>query len=291
MAPRSGLAAGLGVITGVAALAAGGIALGIELERRIVAKRITRTSEADLEAFFSLRSDGPDVTTPDGVVLHTEIDEGADDDLTLVLCPWLCAEPGLLALPAAALPRPAASSVLRPAFPWQVNPLRGRALQDPPARRRPVPGPAGGRRPWTGGSDRALDGRDDDHATCPVTSRALRQPGIGRRALLHVGWGADRPLTNTRHPGPHLSPSRRAVDGGPEPDTRAGLSGTPRGQRSWICGNSPDGLRIRRAAKVDDVVGVLLGDLRAADARALQPSRFEQSPGALARRVLEYAAA
>ena len=84
MAPRSGLAAGLGVITGVAALAAGGIALGIELERRIVAKRIARISEADLEAFFSLRSDGPDVTTPDGVVLHTEIDEGADDDLTLV---------------------------------------------------------------------------------------------------------------------------------------------------------------------------------------------------------------
>jgi pimeloyl-ACP methyl ester carboxylesterase len=84
MALRSGLAAGLGVITGVAALAAGGIALGIELERRIVAKRITRTSEADLEAFFSLRSDGPDVTTPDGVVLHTEIDEGADNDLTLV---------------------------------------------------------------------------------------------------------------------------------------------------------------------------------------------------------------
>ena len=84
MAPRSGLAAGLGVITGVAALAAGGIALGIELERRIVAKRIKRTSEADLEAFFSLRSDGPDVTTPDGVVLHTEIDGGADDDLTLV---------------------------------------------------------------------------------------------------------------------------------------------------------------------------------------------------------------
>ena len=85
MAPqRSGLAAGFGVLTGIAALAAGGIALGIELERRIVAKRITRTSEADLAAFFSLRSDGPDVTTPDGVVLHTEVDEGADDDLTLV---------------------------------------------------------------------------------------------------------------------------------------------------------------------------------------------------------------
>ncbi len=85
MAPqRSGLAAGFGLITGVAALAAGGIALGIELERRIVAKRIARTSEADLDAFFSLRSDGPDVTTPDGVVLHTEVDDGVDDDLTLV---------------------------------------------------------------------------------------------------------------------------------------------------------------------------------------------------------------
>jgi pimeloyl-ACP methyl ester carboxylesterase len=85
MAPqRSGLAAGFGLVTSVAALAAGGIALGIELERRIVAKRIARTSEADLDAFFSLRSDGPDVTTPDGVVLHTEVDEGADDDLTLV---------------------------------------------------------------------------------------------------------------------------------------------------------------------------------------------------------------
>ena len=85
MAPqRSRLAAGFGVLTGIAALAAGGIALGIELERRIVAKRITRTSQADLAAFFSLRSDGPDVTTPDGVVLHTEVDEGADDDFTLV---------------------------------------------------------------------------------------------------------------------------------------------------------------------------------------------------------------
>jgi pimeloyl-ACP methyl ester carboxylesterase len=85
MAPeRNGLAAGFGLVTSVAALAAGGIALGIELERRIVAKRITRSSEADLQEFFSLRSDGPDVTTPDGVVLHTEVDEGADDDLTLL---------------------------------------------------------------------------------------------------------------------------------------------------------------------------------------------------------------
>jgi pimeloyl-ACP methyl ester carboxylesterase len=85
MAPKwGGLATGLGLITSVAALAAGGIALGIELERRIVSKRIKRSSEAELEAFFSLRSDGPEVTTPDGVVLHTEVDEGAADDLTLV---------------------------------------------------------------------------------------------------------------------------------------------------------------------------------------------------------------
>jgi pimeloyl-ACP methyl ester carboxylesterase len=85
MAPRrSRLAAGFGLVTSVAALAAAGIAMGLELERRIVAKRIKRTSEADLEDFFSLRSDGPDVTTPDGVVLHIEVDEGAEADLTLV---------------------------------------------------------------------------------------------------------------------------------------------------------------------------------------------------------------
>jgi pimeloyl-ACP methyl ester carboxylesterase len=85
MAPRGGgLGAGLGLITSVAALAAGGIALGIELERRIVSKRIARNTEAGLEEFFSLRSEGPDVITPDGVVLHTEVDEGSDDDLTLL---------------------------------------------------------------------------------------------------------------------------------------------------------------------------------------------------------------
>ena len=70
MAPKRGKpASGLGLIASVAALAAGGIALGIELERRIVAKRIVRNTVEDLGEFFSLRSDGPDVTTPDGVVL------------------------------------------------------------------------------------------------------------------------------------------------------------------------------------------------------------------------------
>ena len=83
-ASRGRLAAGLGLVASVAALAAGGIAMGIELERRVVAKRIRRSSQANLEDFFSLRSDGPEVITPDGVVVHTEVDEGPSDDLTLV---------------------------------------------------------------------------------------------------------------------------------------------------------------------------------------------------------------
>jgi pimeloyl-ACP methyl ester carboxylesterase len=83
-ATRGGLAAGLGVIGSVAALAAGGIAMGIELERRIVSKRIARGSQAAVEEFFALRSDGPDVITPDGVVLHTEVDEGPADEFTLL---------------------------------------------------------------------------------------------------------------------------------------------------------------------------------------------------------------
>lgn len=83
-ASRGRLAAGLGLVASVAALAAGGIAMGIELERRVVAKRIRRSSQANLEDFFSLRSDGPEVITPDGVVVHTEVDEGPSDDCTLV---------------------------------------------------------------------------------------------------------------------------------------------------------------------------------------------------------------
>jgi len=78
------LAAGLGLIASVAALAAGGIAMGIELERRIISKRITRGSQEQVEEFFSLRSKGPDVITPDGVVLHSEVDEGDAEDLTLL---------------------------------------------------------------------------------------------------------------------------------------------------------------------------------------------------------------
>jgi pimeloyl-ACP methyl ester carboxylesterase len=83
-ASRGRLATGLGLFASVAALAAGGIAMGIELERRVVAKRIRRSSQANLEDFFSLRSDGPEVITPDGVVVHTEVDEGPSDDFALV---------------------------------------------------------------------------------------------------------------------------------------------------------------------------------------------------------------
>jgi len=80
MASRWG--AGLGLVAGFAALAAGGVAVGLELERRLVNKRIERGDDDD-EQFFGLRSAGPDVTTSYGVVLHTEIDE-LDSDLTIV---------------------------------------------------------------------------------------------------------------------------------------------------------------------------------------------------------------
>ena len=85
MAPKRGrLATGLGLVASVAALAAGGVALGIELERRIVSKRIARTSEENLEELFAVHSEGPDVITPDGVVLHTEVEQGEADDITLL---------------------------------------------------------------------------------------------------------------------------------------------------------------------------------------------------------------
>lgn len=83
--PRGPLAEGLGLVAGVVALVAGGIAAGVELERRVVTKRLYADAEADREPFFSLRSPGPPVTTPDGVVLHTEVDEpDSPSELTLL---------------------------------------------------------------------------------------------------------------------------------------------------------------------------------------------------------------
>jgi pimeloyl-ACP methyl ester carboxylesterase len=72
---RVGIAQGLGLLAGMAALAAGGVALGVELERRLVNRQIADQPREDPEPFFQLHSDGPLVTTPDGVVLHTEIEE------------------------------------------------------------------------------------------------------------------------------------------------------------------------------------------------------------------------
>ena len=96
--PARNRAGALGLAASVLALAGGGIALGLELERRIVSRRLhaERDDDADDDVpFFSLRSSGPVVTTPDGVRLHTEVEElpvdgsaspaGPDDDLTLVL--------------------------------------------------------------------------------------------------------------------------------------------------------------------------------------------------------------
>lgn len=81
-----GMLRGLGLIAGVVALAAGGIAAGLELERRVVSKRL-RQLPVEHEQFFGLRSDGPIVATPDGVTLHTDVDElpdGRSPKLTIV---------------------------------------------------------------------------------------------------------------------------------------------------------------------------------------------------------------
>ena len=85
MAPRRPNAEGVGLIASMLTLAAGGVALGMALERRIVSRKL-RPEEPDPEPFFSLRSDGPLVSTPDGVVLHTEVDDvDGHSDVTLVL--------------------------------------------------------------------------------------------------------------------------------------------------------------------------------------------------------------
>ena len=159
--------------------------MGLELERRIVAKRITRPSEAGLEEFFSLRSDGPDVTTPDGVVLHTEVDEGAEDDLTLVYVHGYA-----LNLDCWHFQRLHFRGRLRGVFYDQRS--HGRSSRSEAERCR-IRWPRTCTRFWrrssarTSGSHRALDGRDDDHATRPVSSSSSAAVCWGR-AVLHIGW-------------------------------------------------------------------------------------------------------
>ena len=72
------LGSGVGLVAGVLALAAGGVAAGLELEKRVVSKRIGRASPRD-EELVPPRSEGSTVRTPDGVPLHVEVDERADD--------------------------------------------------------------------------------------------------------------------------------------------------------------------------------------------------------------------
>ena len=61
------------VVAGAALLALGGFAAGYALERRLVSRRWRRAEEVD-EPFFTLRTAGPVVITPDGVRLHTEVE-------------------------------------------------------------------------------------------------------------------------------------------------------------------------------------------------------------------------
>ena len=72
MAARNRLAEGLGLVAGVAAPGHGGVAVGLELERRVISKRIDRNTEAEVAELFSLHTPKMPVTTPDGVVLHAE---------------------------------------------------------------------------------------------------------------------------------------------------------------------------------------------------------------------------
>lgn len=68
----------LGLVAGVLALAAGGIAVGLELEQRVVGTQVGRAAGGG-EKIVVPRSSGPTVRTPDGVALHSEVDDRVDD--------------------------------------------------------------------------------------------------------------------------------------------------------------------------------------------------------------------
>lgn len=87
----------LGIAAGALALAAGGVAAGFELERRIVGRRFRKRANGHHDDLGTLRGRQQVVRTSDGVDLHVEVDEKADheplvpdapvapDDLTIVL--------------------------------------------------------------------------------------------------------------------------------------------------------------------------------------------------------------
>ena len=74
----AGAGRGVGLVAGALALAAGSVAVGLELEQRMIGKRVGRAA-GTVEPIELPRSSGPTVRTPDGVPLHTEVDERADD--------------------------------------------------------------------------------------------------------------------------------------------------------------------------------------------------------------------
>ena len=74
----AGAGRGVGLVAGALALAAGSVAVGLELEQRMVAKRVGRAA-GEGDPIVLPRSSGPTVKTPDGVPLHTEVDERSDD--------------------------------------------------------------------------------------------------------------------------------------------------------------------------------------------------------------------
>lgn len=88
------LSRGVGLLAGMTALAAGGIAAGFELERRIVSQRLWKPQRND-EGFFSVRGRVSHVVADDGVALYAETDErdeypcppgfAPDDTITVVL--------------------------------------------------------------------------------------------------------------------------------------------------------------------------------------------------------------
>ncbi|MGY4719740.1 alpha/beta fold hydrolase [Naumannella cuiyingiana] len=80
-----GIAKGVGIAAGVTALAVGAVAAGLEVQSRVLARRL-RDVDRETADLFALHSEGRELTTPDGVRLHVEVVEAPDapDDLTVV---------------------------------------------------------------------------------------------------------------------------------------------------------------------------------------------------------------
>lgn len=70
----SALSRGIGLVAGLTALAAGGVAAGFELERRVVSSRVRKPELEAKDAFFQLRGDVRHVIADDGLSLYAEID-------------------------------------------------------------------------------------------------------------------------------------------------------------------------------------------------------------------------